>query len=284
MKVVRPVLRGRNVGNNVPLPGGFGSPAVIVSEAKRLGIRILPVDIQCSQGKCTIEASAIRMGLSYVKGLGEGSIERVDEERAREPFKDIHDFCRRTRLPRRLVENLLLAGAMDGWGIERRQMLWQLARLRYEAEELDLIIPDDGFLLPPMSHAESLSYEQAVLGMTVGEHPMALYREWLDAHGILDRSELAACEHRQIVRVAGMNVMHQAPPTAKGHHFITLEDENGMMNIIVRPTIYEKYRGVLRSSRLLIVEGEVQQKDKVINILLHRAAQIPYSGTESMAG
>jgi len=215
---------------------GFWAPSVIVSEAKRLGIRILPVDIQCSRGKCTVENRAIRIGLNYVKGLGEASIERTDEERDRKPFKDLHDFCRRTRLPRRLVENLVLAGAMDGWGVERRQLLWQLARLRYRAEELDLVIPDDGFSLPPMSHVEALSYEQSVLGMTIVEHPMERYREWLDAHGILDSRALAACEHGQIVRVAGMNIMHQAPPTAKGHHFITIQQETGeMMNVIVRP-------------------------------------------------
>ncbi len=284
MKVVRPVLRGRNVGNNVPLPGGFGSPAVIVNDAKRHGIPVLPVDIHCSQGRCTVEGLGIRIGLSAVHGFGEASTTRIEETRREKPFADLHDFCQRTRLPRRLVENLILVGAMDSWNADRRKLLWQLVRLRYEAEELDLVIPDDGFLLPPMSHVESLSHEQAVVGMTTGEHPMALYREWLDAHSILDSSALAACEHGQIVRVAGMDIMHQAPPTAKGHHFITLDDENGMMNIIVRPNVYEKYRGVLRGSRLLIVEGEVQQKDKVINILLHRAAQIPYSGTESMAG
>jgi len=264
---------------------GFWAPSVIVSEAKRLGIHILPVDVQCSRGKCTVEAGAIRIGLSYVKGLGEASMERVEEERDRRPFKDLHDFCRRTRLPRRLVENLILAGAMDGWGVERRQLLWQLARLRYEAEELDLVIPDDGFSLPPMSHVETLTYEQSVLGMTVGEHPMERYRDWLDAHGVLDSAALAAYEHGQIVRVAGMNVMHQAPPTAKGYHFITIQDyRSEMINIIVRPKVYEKWRGVLRSSRLLIVEGEVQRKDDVVNILLHRAASLPNALIGSVAG
>jgi error-prone DNA polymerase len=258
--------------NNQPM--GFWAPSVIVSEAKRLGIGILPVDVQCSRGKCSVEDGGIRIGLSYVKGSGEGSIERIEEERASRPFKDLHDFCARTRLTRRLVEHLILAGAMDGWGIERRQLLWQLARLHYEAEELDLVIPDDGFVLPPMPHIEAISYEQSVLGMTAGEHPMERYRDWLDAHGVKDSNALAACEYGQIVRVAGMNIMHQSPPTAKGHHFITLEDEYGMMNIIVRPKVYEKYRLVLRASRLLIVEGEVQRKDNVVNILLDRATSV----------
>lgn len=220
--------------NNQPM--GFWSPAVIVNDAKRHGIPVLPVNIHCSQTRCSVEGSAIRLGLEYVNGLGEASIERIEDVRSEISFADLHDFCHRTRLPRRLVQNLILAGAMDGWNADpkgsRRKLLWQLTRLRYKAEELDLILPDDGVVLPPMSHVESLSYEHTVVGMTVGEHPMELYREWLDEHGILDSAALANCEQGQIVRVGGMNVMHQAPPTAKGHHFITLEDEAGMMNII----------------------------------------------------
>jgi len=259
--------------NNQPM--GFWSPAVIVNDAKRHGIPVLPVDIHCSRGKCTVEGSAIQMGLSYVSGLGEASIARIEETRANKPFADLRDFCHRTRLPRRLVENLILAGAMDQWSADRRKLLWQLVRLRYEAEELDLDLPDDGLDLAPMSHIESVSYEQAMVGLTVGEHPLERYRAWLDAHDILDSTVLAACEHGQIVRVGGMNVMHQAPPTAKGHHFITLEDEAGMINVIVRPKIYEQYRGVLRGSRLIVVEGEAQRKGGVINILLRRAAPAP---------
>jgi len=266
-------------------PMGFWQPSVIVSDAKRHGIPVLPIDIHYSQGRCTVEGSAIRLGLSYMKGLGEASTQRIEEARSEKPFADLRDFCQRTRLLRRLVENLILAGAMDRWNADRRKLLWQLTRLRYEAEELDLILPDDGVVLPPMSHLESLSYEHTAVGMTVGEHPMELYREWLDAHGILDSSSLATCEHGQIVRVAGLNVMHQAPPTAKGHHFITLEDEApmGMINLIVRPKVYEQYRNVLRGSRLLVAEGEVQRKDSVVNVLLRRAAPVPYAAVEKIA-
>jgi error-prone DNA polymerase len=80
------------------------------------------------------------------------------------------------------------------------------------------------------------------------------------------------CKHEQIVRIAGLDVMHQAPPTAKGHHFITLEDEFGMMNVIVRPKVYERYRRVIRTSRILIVEGEIQRKGVVANIIAGRVA------------
>jgi error-prone DNA polymerase len=266
--------------NNQPM--GFWQPSVIASDAKRHNIPVLPVDIHRSQGCCTVEGSSIRLGLSYVNGLGEASIARIEEARSEKRFADLHDFCQRTRLPRRLVENLILARAMDGWSTDpkefpegsRRKLLWQLVRQRYEAEELDLILPDDCLELPEMSHVEALSHENALVGMTTGEHPMALYREWLDARGILDSAALATYEHGQMVRVAGLKVMHQAPPTAKGHHFITLEDENGMMNIIVRPKVYEQYRKVLRGSRLVIIKGEIQRRGQVLNIIMKVVADI----------
>src|SRR5262249_4072934 len=134
----------------------------------------------------------------------------------------------------------------------------------------------------PMSQVESLSYEQSILGMTVGEHPMERYRDWLDGHGILTSTALLTCEHEQIVRVAGMNIMHQAPPTAKGHHFITLEDEHGMMNIIwnkkrvqqiIKVPLRDPY-SLFRNQAFLIVEGTVQRKGGVVNVLASRIYQL----------
>jgi error-prone DNA polymerase len=251
---------------------GFWSPGVIVDEARRQRIGILPVDIGRSQQQYTVEGGAIRVGLAAVKGLGEASIERIVEERAKRPFADLRDFCRRTRLARRLIENLILAGAMDGWGDERRQLLWQLARLRYEAEELDLVFPDDGFRPAPMPGWEAMGYEEQVTGLSVGEHPITPYRAWLNAHGILDSQALADAPAGERVVVAGIKIMHQAPPTAKGVHFVTTNDEGGMINLVIHPDVYERYRSVWRGARLLIVEGEVQRKDGVVNVIARRVA------------
>ncbi len=253
-------------------PMGFWQPSIILDEAKREGIRILHIDINGSQAECTLEEGAIRIGLNYVKGLGEASIARIEEERSKKPFVDLSDFCKRARLPRRLIENLILSGAMDAWKVERRDLLWQLARLRYEVEELDLILPDDDFRPESMTVPESMGYEHEILGLHIREHPIALYREWLNANGILDSVALADCPSGQNVIVAGMKIMHQAPPTAKGMHFITLTDEHHhMINLVVRPNVYENYRQVLRRSPLIIAEGEIQRKDSVINVLVHRA-------------
>lgn len=104
---------------------------------------------------------------------------------------------------------------------------------------------------------------------------MALYRPWLEKHHILNSKALERCTDGQQVRVAGLDVMHQAPPTAKGHHFVTLEDEEGIINVIVRPAVHDQYRRILREASLLIVEGAVQRKDGIINLLASRAGPMP---------
>lgn len=91
-------------------------------------------------------------------------------------FTDLANFCRRTRLPRRVVENLIRSGAMDRWKTPRRRLLWELGRLRYHEEELDLVFPDGGVELPPVSRAEAMGAEYEVLDLPIGDHIMALYR------------------------------------------------------------------------------------------------------------
>jgi error-prone DNA polymerase len=258
--------------NNQPM--GFWSPAVLVGDARRHGIRILPVDIQRSQARGKVEEMGIRLGLNYVHGLGEAGITRLEEARSAGAFDTLADFCRRTRLPRSAVENLILAGAMDGWGMPRRQLLWQLGRLHYHQEELDLVFPDEGVALPPLSLAEAMAAEYGMLGLSTGDHVMTLYRPWLVRHGILSSRELETSTDGGRVRAAGLVVMHQAPPTAKGHHFITLEDEEGLINVIVRPKIYTGYRHILHTAPLLIVEGMVQRRDSVVNLLALRVTAL----------
>jgi error-prone DNA polymerase len=116
-----------------------------------------------------------------------------------------------------------------------------------------------------------MSWEQQVTGLSAGEHPIAPHRAWLNSSGILDSQALADVPAGESVVVAGLKIMHQAPPTAKGIHFITLEDEWSMINLVVRPDVYQKYRAVWRGERLLIIEGEVQRKDGVINVIARRA-------------
>ncbi|GIK36979.1 MAG: error-prone DNA polymerase [Chloroflexota bacterium] len=278
--------------NNHPM--GFWSPAVILGDARRHGIAVLPVDLHRSQVRCVVENGSIRLGFNYVAGLGKGGSARVVEARSSRDFTGLVDFCRRTRLARHLIENLILAGAMDGWGIPRRQLLWELGQIRYREEELDLSSPIEELKLPPLTQAEALMLEREVLGLSTGEHVMALYRGQLAEKGILGSAELAAQLSGRQVWIAGLMVVHQAPPTAKGHHFLTLEDENGLIDVIVRPQIVTQIKKLpswenhgLNDQTLLLVEGIVQQNGNTASVLATRIQSLitnASSGTSANSG
>ena len=255
--------------NNQPM--GFWPPAVLVGDAKRHGVAILPVDIQRSAARCALEAGGIRLGLSYVNGLGDMAIERIIAAR---PFAGLADFCRRTKLPRALVERLIAGGALDGWGVARRQLLWELGTLRYVADELDLPIPHAEPRLPPQSRAEAFAGEIEALGLSASAHVMGFYRAWLDGQEIRGSVTLDDCDDGQRVRVAGLCVVHQAPPSAKGFHFLTLEDEWGMINVIVSPGLAVRDGTHLRGDRVLLVEGVVRREADVINVVAQRVGPL----------
>ncbi len=254
--------------NNQPM--GFWPPSVLIGDAKRHGLTILPLDVERSVARCTLEAGGIRLGLSYVNGLGAAATQRILAAR---PFASLADLCQRTRLPRAQIERLVAAGAFDGWG-ERRQLLWELGTLRYAADELDLPIPHRIPDLPPQSRAEAFADEMATLGLSPSEHVMMFYRAWLDGEGIHSSATLEVCDDGQRVRLAGLCVVHQAPPTAKGFHFLTLEDEWGMVNVIVSPGLVVRDGRHLHGGRVLLVEGVVQRESDVVNLIAQRVAPL----------
>ncbi len=165
---------------------------------------------------------------------------------------------------------MIAAGALDGWGIARRKLLWELGTLRYAADELDLPIPHADPELPAQSRAEAFAGEIDAMGLSASEHVMTFYRAWLDAQGVHSSLAVEDCDDGQRVRVAGLCVVHQAPPTAKGFHFLALEDEEGMINVIVSPGLVIRDGKHLHSGRVLLVEGVAQREDAVINVIAQR--------------
>ncbi|MEJ2732929.1 MAG: error-prone DNA polymerase [Anaerolineae bacterium] len=273
-------------------PMGFYPPEVIVGDARRHGVPLLRPDVNLSQPSCLLEHAcslehaasslAVRLGFKYVHGLGESWQARIVERRGDTPYRDLVDFCRRTRLPRQIVENLIRAGAMDGFGHQRsnqtgsprRNLLWQLGSLMYQEEGLDIEVPVVPVALPALGQAERLAWEYELMGLAPGDHVMSLYREALQAQRVLSSDELATRRDGERVRVAGWAVVRQRPPTAKGHVFITLEDEEGLVNLIVRPDVYERYRDALRNTPLLWVEGRLQREGHAISVLVYRAGPV----------
>jgi len=252
-------------------PMGFWPPAVLVRDARRHQVRVAPLDIHASGMRCVLEMDgSVRLGLNYVSGLSEAGAGRIIAAR---PFAGLADLCRRTRLPKGLVERLILAGACDGWGTERRRLLWELGTFHYAADELDLPIPGSTVDLPALTADEARELQMALLGVSTGDHVLARWRDALTARGYLDSLALARCPDGQRARVIGVVVVHQAPPTAKGFHFITLEDESGMINVIVRPYLVPLYRE-RRGGHLLKVEGIVQHEAGVVNLVATRLAPL----------
>jgi error-prone DNA polymerase len=248
-------------------PMGFWSPAVILGDADRHGVPGRRVDIERSADKCTPEDGAIRIGLGMVKGLRSTDIERILAAR---PFRDLADFCRRTRVPRRLVEHLILAGAFDHLG-ERRALLWESGQLQFSHSNEPLLdAPLIHVDLPRLTEAELMAHEYALLGLTLQGHPMRLVRPRLEREGVLSARALLKVKDRQRARTAGHVVIHQSPPTAKGMHFVTLEDETGMTNVVVRPDIYRAQRDIWRKAPALVVEGEVQKRNGIVNFVAQR--------------
>ncbi|MDX1663677.1 MAG: error-prone DNA polymerase, partial [Candidatus Promineifilaceae bacterium] len=257
--------------NNQPM--GFWPASALVGEIKRYGHQVLPVDVRRSSLKCTLEAGALRLGLGQVSGWGEALGERLLAAREECPFTSLADLWQRVRPGRRALEKLIMAGALDGWGLPRRHLLWELGTLEKPSGALALDFPAGDVELPPLSPLEATGVEESVMGLSAGEHPLAFLRSQLASQGFLSCEQLATCRDGERVRLAGRLVIHQAPPTANGIHFLTLEDETGMVDVIVWPSVYERYRRVLHEIMVkLVVEGRVQRSGAQASLLMRSAA------------
>ena len=277
--------------NNQPM--GFYPVEVVVNDARRHGVPVLRPDIHRSRTPCVLEPRAlsdcegqsprfgIRLGFRFVKGVGDAGGERIEAARMRGAFQDLHDFCRRTRLPRRVVERLILVAAMDDWALPRRKLLWELGRIHVE-EDLELELSPDDIELPALTREELVQLEYGTLDLNVGEQVMALYRDRLAADGVLSSRDLASAAEGTRVRVAGLQVIRQRPGTAKGMVFASLEDEWGLINVVVPPAIYERYRQVWRRYRLLLVTGVVERQHGVVQVSASELSPLPASSSASL--
>ncbi len=266
-------------------PMGFYGPHVLVNDGKRHGVEVLPPDINRSKADCTIEGGAVRVGLRYVKGLSETTAREAEERRRDGEFRSLFDFLERTRLKREPIENLIACGAFDGFGpstalragLERRQLLWQLGLL-YHPEgrnghdrQLALPLPteQDMVQLPAMTDWDRMVADYAVLGLSLNHHPMAFLRSRLH-EGIVPSQMLESLPDGTPVEVAGLVICRQRPGTAKGFVFLVLEDEFGLVNVVVKPNLHERQRTLVRTEPFVIVHGELQRRDGTVNVIAER--------------
>jgi error-prone DNA polymerase len=256
--------------NNQPM--GFYHVSTVVKDAQRRGVRILPVNVQYSAWRCTVEHGGVRLGLLCVKGLRAEVGERIGKARRCRPFPSIQDFARRTSASREELRVLAEIGALNGLAPERRAALWEAERAAHPTGPLlEPIAPGpDPSPLAPMTPAERLTADYRGTALTIGPHPMRLCRAALSAQGIVTAHNLAAVPDGRWVRTAGMVIARQRPGTAKGFFFVSLEDETGIANLIVTPRMFERDRVVLVTEPFLWVEGVLQNQDGVVAIKVRR--------------
>jgi error-prone DNA polymerase len=253
-------------------PLGFYHPATLIKDAERHGVKLLPIDVTHSNWSCTIENGALRLGLRYVGGLREETGKRSEAERARAPFESMADFSARVNPNRRELDILAYAGAFASFGMTRRDAMWQAAAVEREPGSLLARVEPRATpnQLPAMSAIDETTADYAATGMTTRPHLMAYLREGLKAHGVLSAEELPLAKHGSWVKTAGVVIVRQRPGTAKGFVFITLEDETGISNLILLPGLFQQYRALLRTAKILYAEGVLQTVDGVTAIKASR--------------
>jgi error-prone DNA polymerase len=257
--------------NNQPM--GFYHPATIVRDAQRHGQVLRPIDVTRSGWLCAIEADgAVRLGLRYVKGLREDAGKRIEAARAARPFDSLADLVRRGDVNREELARLGEVGALRGLGLERRQALWEGERAIQPTGALyaELADPPSPSPLRPMTVEERVVADYEGTNLSIGPHPMALRRARLAATGVVRAADLAGRPSGSLVRVAGAVVVRQRPGTAKGFVFLNLEDETGLINVIVRPQHFARYRLLLIAEPFLLVAGRLQHEDNVISVRADR--------------
>ncbi|KVR78512.1 error-prone DNA polymerase [Burkholderia ubonensis] len=262
-------------------PMGFYPPSQLVQDAKRHGVQVLPIDATKSGWEASLEAlpgqprphgqPAVRLGLSLVRGLGEAAARRIEAARAAGPFENVDALARRAQLERRDLEALAAANALATLAGHRRDALWQAVAAAPERDLL-AVAPIDEPEMPALgapSEADDVLADYHTTGLTLNRHPVALLRPALRERRLSSAAELHDRPDGRLARACGLVTARQMPGTAKGVMFMTLEDETGCVNLIVRPELLARQRRETLDSRLLAASGVWQ----VVGDVRHLVAQ-----------
>jgi len=259
-------------------PMGFYAPAQLIQDARRHDVIIRETDVTASDWDSNLETvtseparSAVRLGLNLIKGISADTAERIVTARRKAPFYTIDDLATRAALSGDTLSRLAEAGALAQLSHDRRQALWDAVVERAPNGLLcGVPVMEPAATLQPPSEAEDLLADYACKGFTLGRHPLALLRQQLTSM----RFETAQCIHnghdRQVIRAAGIVTCRQRPGSANGTMFLTLEDETGLLNVIVHPGLLDKQRRELLSARLLGVFGQLTRQGPVVHLVAGR--------------
>ena len=262
-------------------PMGFYAPAQIVRDAREHGVSVLPVDVNSSEVDCTLTAHgdggfAVRLGLRQVRGLSARSAERLVSER-HGGYEDIPSLRRRTALDKGALRCLARADAFSSLELTGRRALWEVERLPvgrplplFSAAGLDELPDEEPGRLPVEPSGERVLRDYGALGLSLKGHPLDFVRPRLGELGYWTAAMVAEASQGDRCAAAGLVLVRQAPQSAEGVVFLTLEDETGVVNVVVWPGVFKRNRDTLMSSVVLGVRGEVQRENDVIHLVARR--------------
>ena len=263
--------------NSQPL--GFYTPSQLIQDARRHRVQVRPIDVMHSAVESTMEelpaVPAVRLGLHLVAGLNSASAARIVKARELRPFDSAEELAARARLDQHEMKLLAAADALSSLSGHRRQQVWDAAGLHAMPALLqDAPVDEDYLELQAAPEGEEIVWDYASTGLTLRRHPLALLRPRMAAKRLLSSRDLRHIPDGREVRVAGIVTLRQAPSSAKGTLFVSLEDEFGAVQVIVWSALRDEQRQVLLESRLLAVKGIWQRRGAVCNLIALRMANL----------
>ncbi len=266
-------------------PMGFYAPAQLVGDARKHGVTVLPVDVNFSEWDCTLEAvtpqrakaaPALRLGFRMLTGFLAEHAEQIVKQRRARPYVSLDDFAERTCLSNSVLTRLSRADAFASLRLGRRSALWQSLpdHTRTPLLEVEPAGSEPAVALPTLGAFGEVVADYRTTGLSLKAHPLKFLRPQLDQRRITPAWRLASIKDGRFLRVAGLVLVRQRPSTAKGITFVTLEDETGVINLIVRPDVWERHHQAARAATVLLAHGILQSQDSVIHVLVGRLEDI----------
>ena len=262
------------------LPMGFYAPAQLVADAKKHNVDVLPVDVNHSNWDCTIEENAhrekaLRLGLRMVSGLRTETATTIEEARKTGRFTSISEFTQRTRLSQTTIARLSQADTFGSLNQSRRAALWQALAQEKKPKAQPLfaaleVEDNDTRALPELAAQDQVTEDYRTVGLSLRAHPLSFYRESLNQLRVTTCAGLAEERNNKHLRVAGLVILRQRPSTAKGITFVTLEDETGTANLVVKQHIWQRHYKIARRAAGWIVHGKLEKKSGVIHLVVSR--------------
>ncbi|MFT7640939.1 MAG: error-prone DNA polymerase, partial [Pirellulaceae bacterium] len=296
LKHYYPAMFAASLINSQPM--GFYAPSQLIRDARDHGVAVRPIDVNHSDWDCTLEMAepaeqkgkmasppspwAVRLGFRMIAGFSRTAAERIEQVRADGGlFESLDQFTRRTELSQTVTRQLSEADAFQSMNRSRRHALWEslLEPLKREAMPLFADVDDSADVeelavvekaLPEMLPQEEVEADYRTAGLSLKAHPLSFYRNLMNELEVLTSERLSEVPNGRPVKVAGLVLLRQRPSTAKGITFVTLEDETGTVNLVVKQNVWDRFRQVARHSSAWLVHGRLQTKDTVIHVVVDR--------------